>query len=134
MTDNPCVWVDVINKNYGHDYIANVPCKDPTYLRNLRLSIDRLLSTGADIAIFHFEDFSSSVVYVSDIPFNQSLMKALGEARDYIKEMVNEAWMNEDPKMIKKFQGHLDRVTRFKRGFDGPFIGGSALTRVNSNA
>lgn len=138
MADNPCVWIDVINRNFGHggagyrDYIASVPCKDPTYLRNLRTTIDRLTSTGADVAIFHFEDFSSAVVYVADIPFNPALKKALGEARDYLQEMVKEALENEDPKTIKKFQEHLERVTRFKRGFDaGEPTGRVALHEVH---
>lgn len=119
--NNPCVWIDVVNRDYGN-YMRSVPCKDPTYLRNLQTTIERLVSTGADVAIFHFEDLSTAVVYVSDIPFNPALRKALGEARDYLEDLVYEAYENEDPKTIKKFEDHLQRVTRFKRGFDGPFV------------
>lgn len=124
MFENQCVWLDIINKNYGHDYLASNPCKDPIYLKNLRMSIDRLTATGADVAIFHFEDYSSAVVYVSDIPFNPALKKALAEARNYVEELVYEAWENEDIATVQKFQKHLDRITRFKRGFDGPFVDG----------
>lgn len=120
--ENPCVWIDVINRNFVHDYMKTTPCKDPTYIRNVKSSVERLLSYGVDVAIFHFEDFSTAVVCVAEIPFNKSLKKALCEAKDYLEDMIYDALKKEDPETINKFKKHLDRIAKFKNDMYGSLL------------
>jgi hypothetical protein len=107
--DNPCVWIDILDNVLDvPDYVETMPVEDPIYLRNLNKSITRCLKTG-NVAVFHFEDFNTSVVNVTDIMYNKSLQKAVREAIKNIKEL---SITEEDNYNRKLFQISLDRITK----------------------
>lgn len=115
--DNPCVWIDLLNKNITFDYKKCSPCKDPTYLRNVKATAERLMANGSDIALFHFEDCSISVVYVADIPFNPALKRALEEAKNNMLDMIEDTKMfDSNSSITKRYTKHFEIIKNMVQG------------------
>lgn len=104
---NSCTWVDVVTRNGPFDYMDNTTCRDPTYVRNVTASVDRWISNGFDVALFHFHDFSTSVVPLQHVSQNPSLKKALSEAKDNVEQLMISAFREDKQRLGELFFEHL---------------------------
>lgn len=111
---DPCTWIDVVTRFGPHDYMQNNSCKDPTYLRNVKAAVDRWLSCGVDVALFHFEDYSTSIVPILDIPNNASLKKALEQAKENVEGLMVSAFREGEETLGKLFFEHLRVIIKLQ--------------------